>query len=270
MKQLIVCILAIYIANTCAAATVDTIWVESTSMQKTIPNLIITPDSYDTKKDFPVVYLLHGAGGNFSNWAHIAPEILTFADQFNMIIICPDGGVTSWYFDSPIDSNMRYETFITKELLPWVDNHYKTAKDRTKRAISGLSMGGHGAFYLAFRHQELWGAAGSTSGGVDIRPFPRNWDMAKRLGSYAAYPENWEQNTIINMLHLLDGQSLKLIFDCGVNDFFYVVNKNLHQKMLERNIPHEYTERPGAHNREYWRNAIQYHLLFFHNFFQEP
>ena len=129
-------------------------------------------------------------------------------------------------------------------------------------------MGGHGAFYLAFRHPEVWGAAGSMSGGLDIRPFPNNWDIAKRLGTYAENKTNWEENTVINLVYLLDGRNLKLIFDCGVNDFFYDVNKRMHEKLLERNIPHEYVERPGAHNWEYWTNAVKYHVLFFHDFFE--
>jgi S-formylglutathione hydrolase FrmB len=114
----------------------------------------------------------------------------------------------------------------------------------------------------------VWGAAGSMSGGLDIRPFPNNWDLAKRLGTYAENKANWEENTVINLVHLLDGQTLKLIFDCGVNDFFYDDNRRMHEKLLERNIPHEYTERPGAHNWEYWTNAVKYHILFFNDFFK--
>ena len=129
-------------------------------------------------------------------------------------------------------------------------------------------MGGHGAFYLAFRHQDIWGAAGSMSGGLDIRPFPENWDLSKRLGTYAENREQWEDNTVINMLYLLKGDHLKLIFDCGINDFFYDGNKRMHQQLMERNIPHDYIERPGSHNWEYWANAIQYQLLYFDAFFK--
>jgi S-formylglutathione hydrolase FrmB len=63
-------------------------------------------------------------------------------------------------------------------------------------------MGGHGALNLAFKHQDVFGAAGSMSGGVDIRPFPNNWDMAKQLGTYAEQPERWEKNTPSGCAHL--------------------------------------------------------------------
>jgi S-formylglutathione hydrolase FrmB len=128
-------------------------------------------------------------------------------------------------------------------------------------------MGGHGAFYLAFRNQDIWGAAGSMSGGVDIIPFAEEWNMDEILGTYPENKENWENNSVINLTYLLNGQ-LRLIFDCGNQDFFAEVNEALHQKLVNEAIPHEYTIRPGKHNWGYWRNAIKYHLIFFDTFFQ--
>ena len=93
--------------------------------------------------------------------------------------------------------------------------------------LAGLSMGGHGAFYLAFRNQDIWGAAGSMSGGVNIIPFAQEWNIDEILGPYAEYKKNWEGNTVINLTHLLNGD-LKIIFDCGEEDFFAEVNKELH------------------------------------------
>jgi enterochelin esterase-like enzyme len=107
------------------------------------------------------------------------------------------------------------------------------------------------------------------SGGVDIRPFPNNWDIKKRLGRYPEHPENWEKNTVINLVHLLDGD-LKIIIDCGYDDFFFDDNKRLHEKLVERNIAHDYIERPGAHNWNYWANAIKYQLVFFNDAFKRP
>ncbi|WP_372771914.1 alpha/beta hydrolase [Mangrovibacterium sp.] len=251
-----------------SASHIDTLRVESNCMNKSIPNLVILPDSYANQKEqFPVLYLLHGATGDFKDWLKKVPDLAKYADLYNFIIVCPDGGFTSWYFDSPVDPAMKYETYISQELVAQVDQSYPTIKGRHGRAISGLSMGGHGAFYLAFRHQDIWGAAGSTSGGLDIRPFPNNWDLSKRLGIYADNQENWEKNTVINQVHLLDGKKLKLIFDCGIDDFFYDANNRMHELLLERNIPHDYTARPGKHNNEYWANSIKYQLLFFSDFF---
>ena len=251
----------------CFSATNSTIEVESAAMHKTIKNEVILPDGYDQSITYPVVYLLHGATGNYMDWVRKAPGVTKLADLYNVIIVCPDGGFTSWYYDSPVDSTYKYETFVTKELVEYIDSHYSTIKDKSGRAITGLSMGGHGGLYLGLRHQDLFGAAGSMSGGVDIRPFPNDWDLPKRLGPLDRNPENWNENTVVNMVDLLKDSSLKLIIDCGVNDFFYTVNMELHQKLLDMKYPHDFIIRPGVHNWPYWQNAVKYQFLFFSEYF---
>lgn len=249
------------------AFTTDTVETYSAAMRKNIKAVVIKPEGYNTAKEYPVVYLLHGYSDNYSGWVKKATGVQEAADRYNMLIVCPDGGFSSWYWDSPVDPAFQYETYVAKELVAWVDGKYKTIRNRKGRAITGLSMGGHGALYLAFRHQDVFGAAGSMSGGVDIRPFPNNWDMAKRLGTYAEQPARWESHTVMNLLHLLTPKALALIIDCGTEDFFYQVNEKLHEQLLYRNIPHDYYTRPGAHNWTYWTGAVQHQLLFMHNFF---
>ena len=250
------------------ASQTDTLVVKSACLNKSISSMVIIPDSYkEGDSSFPVLYLLHGAGGDFKNWLQRVPALRNYADMYHMIIVCPDGGTTSWYFDSPIDPTYQYETYVSKELVSSVDNHYRTIPSSKGRAITGLSMGGHGAFYLAFKHNDIWGAAGSMSGGVDIRPFPESWDISKRLGKDASNSSVWESHSVINLVYLLNGKNLKLTFDCGVDDFFIDVNRSLHEKLLYMNIPHDYTERPGRHNWDYWSNSIKYQLVFFNNFF---
>src|SRR5690349_3700407 len=250
------------------AASVDTVAVTSKAMNKQIKTVVITPSDYTTGKDYPVVYLLHGFGDNQGGWISYVPTIKEEADAYHLIIVCPDGA-RSWYMDSPVDPAFKYETFVAGELVSWMDSHYKTKKDRTARGIAGLSMGGHGALYLSFKHQDVFGAAAAISGGVDLRPFPLNWELAQRLGSLAQHPENWEQNSVVNMVHLLTPNSLAISIDCGTEDFFYKVNEQLHQKLLDRNIPHDYTTRPGAHNWEYFGKSVHYQLLFMHRYFSK-
>lgn len=267
LKYVSLFLLTFFLGQTIHAAVVDTVSTYSASMKKTVKAVVITPDNYANAQALPVVYLLHGYSGNYSDWVSKAKGFEKAVDLYQIIIVCPDGN-NSWYWDSPVDSNYKYETYVSKELVSWIDGKYKTIKDKKGRGITGLSMGGHGALYLAFKHQDVFGVAGSMSGGVDIRPFPNNWDMALRLGSYLEHQENWEKYTVINMLHLLRPNSLALIIDCGTEDFFYKVNENLHEQLLYRNIPHDYITRPGAHNWNYWTNAIQYQLLFMNNYFK--
>ena len=264
-------ILLFFICNTIIvnASQVDTVMVVSKSMNKSISNIVILPDSYSTQKEsFSVLYLLHGAGSDYTSWVSRVPKIKEYVDNYNIIIVCPDGGSTSWYFDSPIDKKMNYETYLSKELIDIIDKRYNTSAEKSHRAITGFSMGGHGAFYLAFKHQDIWGAAGSMSGGLDIRPFPNSWDLSKRLGNYSEHKEYWKKNTVINMVYKLSGNNLKLIFDCGIDDFFYDANKRFHEKLVERNIPHDFIEHPGSHNWDSWSNYIKYQLLFFNDYFQ--
>jgi S-formylglutathione hydrolase FrmB len=128
-------------------------------------------------------------------------------------------------------------------------------------------MGGHGGLYLAIRNQTVFGAAGSICGGVDFRPFPNNWEIKKALGEYANNQSVWDAHTVMEMVNGLKNNSLKLIFDCGVDDFFYPVNKALHEKLLKLKIDHDYIERPGAHNTAYWSNSIDFQLLLFKKYF---
>ncbi|HWK08387.1 MAG TPA: alpha/beta hydrolase-fold protein [Puia sp.] len=196
-------------------AQTDTIGVHSTAMNKDIKCVLIHPSHAAAPGTrWPVIYLLHGYGGSYAQWPETAPQLQQEADEWGILFVCPDGGLGSWYFDSPVDPSICYETFITKELIPYIDSHYLTIADRQHRAITGLSMGGHGGLYLGIRHQDLFGAAGATS-------------------------------------------------------FFLQVNRDLHLKLLEKKIDHDYTERPGGHNGAYWSNSIDYQILFFRKYFRK-
>ena len=250
------------------AVNTETVITYSQSMQKEIKAVVFTPDSYDSGILFPVVYLLHGHGGSYEDWSAEKNGIGKLADLYNVIIVCPDGNRNSWYFDSPVEKTSKYETYISKELVNWIDNRYNTIKNPKGRGITGLSMGGHGALYLAIRHQDIYGVAGSMSGGVDIRPFPNNWELSQKLGSYNEHAGNWEKNTVINMIDQIK-PGLAIIVDCGVDDFFYQVNCRFHEKLLKNKIPHDFIARPGEHNWDYWRNAVKYQLLFMSDYFKK-
>lgn len=253
-----------------SAAKVDTLMVRSNSMNKKIQVVVIAPNVVKNKKvSYPVVYLLHGYSGNAKSWLEFKNNLPQLAEQYKLVIVCPDAK-NSWYWDSPQDPSSRYETFVGDELVKFVDSHYPTIKNRKGRAITGLSMGGHGALWLAFRHKDVFGAAGSTSGGVDLRPYEKNnWGIEKLLGTYATNKKVWEEHTAITQVDKIVNGDLAIIIDCGVDDFFFEINKGLHECLLGRKIDHDFILRPGEHNGKYWNNSIDYQLLFFHKFFQK-
>ena len=248
-RNLLLAALLLILVAPSFAAKVDTLLVNSPSMNKDVQVVVVTPDAALGKKAVacPVIYLLHGYGGNAKTWIGVKPDLPQIADEKGIIFVCPDGK-NSWYWDSPKDPSYRYETFVSSELVKYIDGHYKTIADRKGRAITGLSMGGHGAMWNAIRHKDTFGAGGSTSGGVDIRPFPLNWDMSKQLGEFAYNKKVW---------------------DCGEADFFLNVNKDLHNRLLARKINHDFITRPGGHNGKYWNNSIDYQILFFDKFFKK-
>lgn len=250
------------------AAKVDTVAVKSPSMNKDVKVVYVVPEKVQKSQACPVIYLLHGYGGDHTNWIAKKPELKQIADEKGIIFVCPDGN-DSWYFDSPKDSTFRYETFVASELVAYTDSHYPTLADRKARAITGLSMGGHGALYLAINHKDVFGAAGSMSGGVDIRPFPQNWKIKERLGEFVANKRSWDAHSVMTQIEKIENGELAITFDCGEADFFYEVNKELHKRLLARKIDHDFTVRPGGHTWPYWVNSLDYHILFFDKFFKK-
>ena len=251
------------------AAQVDTLLVHSESMNKDIKVLAIRPDKAMKGEQCPVIYLLHGYSDNHEKWLKVRPDLPEIADRDGIIFVCPDGGYDSWYWDSPVVPENRYETFISKELIAYVDANLSSIPERSKRAITGLSMGGHGAMWNAIRNKDIFGAAGSTSGGLDIRPFPNNWGMKKYIGERDENPERWNNSTVINQLDRIKDGDLAIIIDCGVKDFFLGVNKAVHERLLAQKVNHDFILRPGGHNNTYWNNSIEYQILFFKKYFEK-
>lgn len=265
-KRLI--ILAAFIAPIQSyAARIDTLSVKSEKMNKEIEVVVIVPDKAINHQECPTLYLLHGYSGNARTWINIKPELPDMADKDGIIVVCPDGE-NSWYWDSPTNQDSQFETFVSKELVNYIDSNYCTVKNRNGRAITGLSMGGHGGLWLSIRHKDIFGGGGATSGGVDIRPFPNNWEMKKQLGERDTNKEVWDNHTVITQLDKINNGDLTIIFDCGTSDFFFEVNNNLHAELLKRGINHDYITRPGAHDGKYWNNSIEYQWLYFSKFFK--
>ena len=239
-RMILLLAVVLWLTSSVSAATVDRIAVRSEAMKKEIPVVVIVPDAAKSGVRMPVLYLLHGYSGDQETWLNVKPSLPQMADRDSVIVVCPDGE-NSWYWDSPKDPSSRFETFVARELIDYVDAHYPTRGDRSGRAITGLSMGGHGGLWLSFRHKDTFGAGGSTSGGVDIRPFPENWEMAKQLGEEATNRKTWDDHTVMTQLDSISNGDLALVIDCGYDDFFFDVNNKLHEALRERGIEHDYT-----------------------------
>lgn len=268
MKKILFTLCFVASAISASAATIDTIQVHSDRMNKDIPVTVVTPSRTKATKNakYPVVYLLHGAFANHFKWLELKPELPQIADEMQMVFVTPYV-LNTWYFDSPVSEEFQYETFCINELLPYIDAHYPTIADRSHRAVTGLSMGGHGAFYLGVRHRDLFGAVASMSGGVDIRLFPLNWNLPDVLGEMAANRQSWDEHSVMEVVKQLKNHDLEILFDCGESDFFIEVNRALHARLLSLGIDHDFITRPGGHTDQYWANSLDYQLLFFKKYF---
>jgi len=262
------------------AARVDSLDIPSIAMDKTYKAAVVLPNSYaKSKTNYPVVYLLHGAYGHFRDWLKSTPDkmlVHNLSDKYNIIIVMPEGENFSFYLDSPVNKGSQFETYITKEVIQKIDKTYRTIADKSGRVITGLSMGGHGALYLSTRHPELFSAAGSMSGAVDMGSI-RNRDTPEKInklmepvfGPEGASQEVYDAHAVLGMIDKIKANNLALIIDCGVDDFLIEPNRELHRRMVYAKVAHDYTERPGAHTWEYWENALPYHILFFDKVFQK-
>jgi S-formylglutathione hydrolase FrmB len=257
-------------------AKVDTIEVFSKAMDKTLKAAVTVPSGYDNSQEsYLVLYLLHGGSGAFSDWHQKVTEpglVNRLADQYDLIIVTPGVGPSSYYFDSPLMDSVQYETYMTTELIPYIDSNYKTLAQKESRAITGLSMGGHGSIYLSAKHPELFVAAGSMSGvmNIDTRMWKvpegfstlRTSQQKEMLGEINYDAPNFNPFTAVAYTDKMKENGIALIIDCGVDDFLIATNRQMHQLLLENETPHDYTERPGAHTWEYWTEALPFHLLY--------
>lgn len=256
---------------------VDTIAVFSKLMNKNLKAAVTTPSGYSkSDKRYPVVYLLHGGSGSFSDWHQKVTEpglVNQLSDQYQLIIVTPGVGPASYYYDSPKLDSVQYESYLTQELIPIIDGNYNTISKREARAITGLSMGGHGAFLISAKHPELFIAAGSMSGvmNIDTRMWkvPEEFRTLRQEGQKLMLGEDLNYDapefspyTAVGLVEKMKSNGLALILDCGVEDFLIDTNRQMHRLLLENGTPHEYTERPGAHTWQYWTEALPVHIHF--------
>ncbi len=223
------------------------------------------------KVRWPVVYLLHGYSGNQDDWLNHTQNtdraLPLLATRYGVILVMPDGKYNTWYMDSvsgaPASADFQWETVITRHLVPEIDRQYRTWAEPTGRGITGLSMGGHGAIYLAARHPELFAACGSMSGALDLRPLKGKYELPKRLGPYEQNSQLYLEHSAVTQAEKFAGRQVGLLIECGLDDGAFIgTNQALHRRLLELKVPHDYIERPGGHSWPYWINALPYHLQF--------
>jgi len=236
---------------------------------------IYLPADYDSsQRSYPVLYLLHGQGGDQANWIdygdlqQIADHSINSGNATPMIIVMPDAtSGRSGYFND-IRGDWNYEDFFFQELIPFIEKKYRVKPIKRSRAISGLSMGGGGTFMYALRHPELFSAAYPISAYVG----PANLEAAKlRLKAEelkladSVVSKYYEQHNAISLINNMPDDQKKAVkwyIDCGDDDYLEEGNYLAHRAMLKKEIPHELRINDGGHNWTYWRTALPKVLEF--------
>ncbi|AWA30308.1 esterase [Flavobacterium magnum] len=280
MKKIVLSLIAVFCLSFLAsAAKVDTLEIKSAAMDRTLRAAVAIPESYAKSKGrYPVLYLLHGAWGHFNDWLKKTPNanaVKALADQYNIIIVMPEGEAFSFYIDSPTLKSSQFETFVSREVVAKIDGTYRTIANKNGRAITGLSMGGHGAMYLSVRHPDLYCAAGSMSGALDmgtIRKLESEAETNKMFravyGDVPPTDAELRSHAVIGMVSKFKANNMPMIIDIGVDDFLIESNREFHRRLVYEKVPHDYTERPGAHTWQYWQDALPYQVLFFSKVFE--
>lgn len=231
------------------------------ALQKMTSFMAILPEG--RQGPFPVLYLLHGLSDDHTAWTR-RTSIERYLHDVPLIVIMPNGE-RGWYTDAVNNPNAAFETFITRDLVGFVDGMLNTIAERRGRAIAGLSMGGYGAFKLALKHPDLFCAAVSFSGALDMQA--RMDNMPERSAEYTITFGGriaGTQEDVFTLLRQADPDTRPALWmSCGTDDFLIDDNRRAHKLMESLNIPHFYREDPGfAHGWNYWDLMIQEALTF--------
>jgi putative tributyrin esterase len=264
LPGIVVVVLCLSVA---ANARVVTVRFQSKLVNVTLPYNVILPADYDTSRTtrYPVLYLLHGLTGHYSDWLQ-RTNVADYASPYSLIIVMPEGN-DGWYTDSATVPGDKYESYILKELLPDVEQRYRTIEARYGRAIAGLSMGGYGAIKFGLKAPQTFAFAASMSGAFGVtrlseKDTPDSWrDSMKLFGPTGS--ETRHANDLFELIQNLPAQRIQSLpyfyFDCGTEDStsIFPFNRELSALMYEKKIPHEFRELPGDHSWGYWDRQIQ-------------
>lgn len=250
------------------SATVETVQFRSALVGKTLPYNVVLPADYRVSRNtrYPVLYLLHGLTGHYSDWL-TRSNLADYAAKYRMIVVMPEGN-DGWYTDSAAAASDKYESYLIKELLPDVQKRFRTIESRYGRGIAGLSMGGYGALKFGLKYPATFAFAGSMSGALR----PTSWTEEElkdfkpiRDSLFPIFGPMGSDTRKTNDIHELARSvtaarisSLPYFYlDCGTEDPLLTDNARFAALLQEKKIAHEYRQLPGNHNWQYWDQQVQ-------------
>ncbi len=206
---------------------------------------IYTPPGYSTSARYPVLYLLHGIGGDENEWTK-GGEVDTILDNLHadkkvvpMIVVMPNGRAAK--DDSPGGDFRRqfpafaaFEQDLLNDIIPYVESHYSVKTDRENRALAGLSMGGGQSLNFGLKHLDTFASVAGFSSAPNTRP-------AADLVADAA--EGAKKTRL-------------LWISCGDEDRLMDISQRIHALLVEKNVKHDWYIDSGGHTWPVWKNDL--------------
>ena len=243
----------LYDVNNVPHGTMSRVWYDSPTLGQQRRMTIYLPAAYDGKQRFPVMYLLHGHGGDETAWgdlgrtSQIMDNLIAEGRCVPMIVVMPNGNPTC-------NAAPGWESFM--DIVNFVDSHYMTVKKRSGRAVTGLSMGGGHTFGISRLYPETFDYYGLMSAACRM---PRE--------IVPATPDSkLDQDYDGQMKRLFDSKPRLFWIAIGKDDFLMQMNTDLRQYLDEHKYPYEYYENDGGH---IWRNWRIYLTLFAQKIFKD-
>ncbi|MGH9433445.1 MAG: alpha/beta hydrolase [Terriglobia bacterium] len=256
-----------------AARNVSTLQFFSQALNENRAVNVILPLDYETSTGrYPVLYLLHGYTGNNTDWS-LLTNLSAYAARYRPIIIMPDGS-NGWYVNSAGDPKQKFEDYIIKDLIAYVESHYRAIPLRRARAIAGLSMGGYGAMFLGLKHYQLFAAIGSFSGALGVAhgllppPGPKATEKQRagmvEIMSHFGPPDSEarKERDPFELVTKIPIQDMPMLYVAeGGEDFLIKGNREFVTTLAKLKIPYEYREvSPRVHSWDFWDEQIQVFL----------
>lgn len=233
--------------NDISQGKIDTVSYSSKTVGTTRRALIYTPPSYSKKKKYPVLYLLHGIGGDEKEWLNGGnPQVILdnlYADKkiAPMIVVMPNGramkddrAIGNIFDSTKIQAFATFEKDLLNDLIPFIEKNYPVLKDRKYRAIAGLSMGGGQSLNFGLGNLDKF----AWVGGFSSAPNTKSPEVL--------VPDPQKAREMLNLMWI----------SCGDKDDLIGVSQRTHDYLVENDVPHIYYIEPGVHDFKVWKNGL--------------
>jgi enterochelin esterase-like enzyme len=226
---------------------IDTISYDSKTVGTNRRALVYTPPGYSKKKKYPVLYLLHGIGGDEKEWLNGGkPQVILdnlYAENKiePMIVVMPNGramkddrAIGNIFDSAKVQAFSTFEKDLLNDLIPFIEKKFPVLTDREHRAIAGLSMGG----------------------GQSLNFGLGNLDKFAWVGGFSSAPNTRRPEELVPDPEAARSKLKLLWISCGDNDGLITFSKRTHDYLYEKNVPHIYYIEPGVHDFKVWKNGL--------------